>query len=215
MTQSEARPAQTFRGRPRDGLRGIFIGVGGGEPPTVDRVPATDSPIDLDQLAALIVEAKAIAKRYRSLTGRPLGITGEIAEYEAVRLLNLQRIGAIRVENEWDGVLLVLMDADFEPFAIHEADRPAIEAALTAPGSKARNERGALAVSKFIPIGRQAGPIPLPFPLRFPRPREFGLGQPFGLTFRDQKIRFWSATFLRGVGRMMGWTPPDGICVPR
>ena len=30
--------------------------------------------------------------------------------------------------------------------------------ALTAPGSKARNERGALAVSKFKQIGRQIWP---------------------------------------------------------
>ncbi len=35
------------------------------------------------------------------------------------------------------------------------ADRPAIEAALTRPGSKARNERGSLAITKFISIGRQ------------------------------------------------------------
>jgi hypothetical protein len=33
--------------------------------------------------------AKAAAKEYRALTGRPLGITGEIAEYEAARLLAL------------------------------------------------------------------------------------------------------------------------------
>jgi hypothetical protein len=52
-------------------------------------------------------------------------------------------------------VLLVLLDETFEATAIYEADRPAVEAALLAPGSKARNERGALAVSKFKSIGRR------------------------------------------------------------
>src|SRR5712671_3079585 len=148
-------------------------------------------PIDLDELAVIIAEAKSVARRYRKATGRPLGITGEVAEYEAARLLGLrladvrqdgydavretdglvhrlqikgrcilpdskpgQRIGGIRPEKEWDRVLLVLMDEDFEPLEIHEANRPAIRAALEEPGSKARNERGALAVSKFKSIGR-------------------------------------------------------------
>ena len=39
---------------------------------------------------ALLREAKALAKRYRALTGKPLGITGEVAEYEAARLLGLE-----------------------------------------------------------------------------------------------------------------------------
>lgn len=38
----------------------------------------------------VLKEAKALGKRYYALTGKPLGITGEIAEYEAARLLNLQ-----------------------------------------------------------------------------------------------------------------------------
>ena len=133
---------------------------------------------------------KRLAKRYRNLTGRPLGITGEVAEYEAVRLLRLQvapvrqtgydairkkgankverlqikgrcvlsmkpgqRIGKLDPKKEWDGVILVLMDADFEPTEIYEAGRREIIEALTKPGSKSRNERGALSVSKFKSIG--------------------------------------------------------------
>jgi len=38
---------------------------------------------------------------------------------------------------------------------IYEADRPAIEAALTKPGSNARNERRALSIRKFTSIGRK------------------------------------------------------------
>jgi len=71
-----------------------------------------------------------------------------------------QRIGGIKLDKEWDVVLLVLLDENFEATDIYEADRPAVEAALLAPGSKARNERGALAISKFIAIGRKVWPTP-------------------------------------------------------
>jgi hypothetical protein len=56
------------------------------------------------------------------------------------------------VTKEWDAVLLVLLDENFEAFEIHEAQRADVLAALSAPGSKARNERCALAVSKFKAI---------------------------------------------------------------
>jgi len=32
---------------------------------------------------------KVLAKRYRDLTGKPLGVTGEVAEFEAARILGL------------------------------------------------------------------------------------------------------------------------------
>lgn len=34
--------------------------------------------------------AKTLAQEYRTLTGKPLGITGEVAEYEAARLLGVE-----------------------------------------------------------------------------------------------------------------------------
>jgi hypothetical protein len=142
--------------------------------------------VDLVAVGKLINEVKVIAKEYRKLTGRPLGITGEVAEYEAARLLNLklsdvrqagydairtdgtkiqikgrvlfdtnkpgQRIGRIRLDHEWDSVMLVILDQDFSPLKIYEAHRLQVKQALTAPGSRARNERGALAVSKFKSI---------------------------------------------------------------
>jgi hypothetical protein len=145
-----------------------------------------DNQLDIVAVGKLIKQVKAIAKKYRNLTGRPLGITGEVAEYEAARLLNLhlsdarqagydatrsdgariqikgrvrfetskpgQRIGRIRLDHEWDTVMLVLLDEDFMPVEIYEAPRIKIEAALTAPGSRARNERGALGVNKFKSI---------------------------------------------------------------
>ncbi len=42
------------------------------------------------ELFELISQTKALAKRYYSLTGRPLGVIGEIAEFEAARLLGLE-----------------------------------------------------------------------------------------------------------------------------
>ena len=149
------------------------------------------SSLNLGDIGKLIATAKQLAKRYRALTGRPIGVTGEVAEYEAARLLGLelatvrqsgydairrhgksvarlqvkgrcivsnnpgQRLGRIDLTKEWDGVLLVLLDGELEPTAIYEAGRAEIERALVAPGSKARNERGALSVSKFKSIGRR------------------------------------------------------------
>lgn len=138
----------------------------------------------------LLAAAKGLAKEYHSLTGRPLGVTGEVAEYEAVRLLGLElaevrqpgfdavrrtesgttrlqikgrclrdssrsaRLGRIDLSHEWDAVLMVLLDEDLDAVSIHEADRHAVIAALSRPGSKSRNERGALAVSQFRSIGK-------------------------------------------------------------
>ncbi|MBL26616.1 MAG: hypothetical protein CMM50_03565 [Rhodospirillaceae bacterium] len=69
-----------------------------------------------------------------------------------------QRLGAVTLDHACDSVLLVLMNERFEPVAMHEADSPAVEAALLSPGSKARNVRGALSIRKFMSIGRQVWP---------------------------------------------------------
>lgn len=143
-----------------------------------------------DPLLEILAEAKKLARRYRLLTGKPLGITGEVAEYEAARILGVElaparqagydateirdgqtfrlqvkgrcipdgskpgkRMGSIDIEKEFDAVLLVLLDGDFEATVIYEASRAAVIAALTAPGSKSRNERGALGISRFKSIG--------------------------------------------------------------
>ncbi len=55
-------------------------------------------------------------------------------------------------------MLLVLLDEEYEATAIYEARRSAVVKALLAPGSKSRNERGALGVAKFKAIGRQIWP---------------------------------------------------------
>ena len=69
--------------------------------------------------------------------------------------LSGQRLGSIRLDHEWDCVMVILLNERFEPQAIYEAGRGPLEEALMKPGSKARNERGALPITKFIKIGKQ------------------------------------------------------------
>jgi len=140
----------------------------------------------------LIAEARRLAAEYRKATGKSLGgISSEIAEHDAARLLDLelcrekpggydaigrgrragkriqikgraifderkpgQRIGQLKAEQVWDSVMLVLMDEQFEPYEIYEAERADVLAALQeAEGSK-RQKRGAMSVAKFKAIGR-------------------------------------------------------------
>ena len=51
-------------------------------------------------------------------------------------------------------MLLVVLDENLEANAIFEADRDVVIKALTAPGSKSRNERGALGLNKFRSFAR-------------------------------------------------------------
>jgi hypothetical protein len=150
-----------------------------------------DSMAQAGEILEILLAAKKLAQRYRALTGKPLGVTGEIAEYEAAQLLGLeltlarqagfdaierkdgttrrlqikgrcvlpgskpgQRVGSIDISKDWDAVLLVLLDEQFNATAIYEADRVPVISALSAPGSKSRNERGAMGISKFKSIGR-------------------------------------------------------------
>jgi hypothetical protein len=143
----------------------------------------------------ILSQAKSLAQEYRILTGKPLGITGEVAEYEAARILGVQltsarqagfdatdfvggktrklqikgrclqsasrssqRLGRIDVNKDWDAVLMVLLDENFEATEIYEASRAPILAALSRPGSKARNVRGALDVRAFKRIGVRRWP---------------------------------------------------------
>ncbi len=135
----------------------------------------------------LISEARRIAADYRRATGKTLGgVTGEIAENDAARLLELelsedrnsgydaigkgkregkkiqikgraifdnaksgQRIGQLKVNQEWDSVVLVLMNEDFEPIEIYEAERGDLLDSLDETSDSKRNKRGAMSVSRF------------------------------------------------------------------
>ena len=45
----------------------------------------------VDPVLDVLAQAKSIAAQYYKLTGKPRGITGEVAEYEAARLLGINR----------------------------------------------------------------------------------------------------------------------------
>lgn len=66
-----------------------------------------------------------------------------------------QRIGQIKTEQSWDSVVLVLMDEDYEPYEIYEADREAL-LEFIGQSSSNRAKRGALSVARFKIIGRLA-----------------------------------------------------------
>lgn len=140
--------------------------------------------INVDAVGALLEPARQAATAYYALTGKPLGITGEIGEYEAARLLGLQlvdartpgydaigsngkriqiktrmfgpgrtlggqRLGSLKVTSVFDTVMLVMLNPAYQPWIIWEAPREVVIKALLVPGSKSRNERGALSISKF------------------------------------------------------------------
>jgi hypothetical protein len=49
---------------------------------------------DEERILAILSAAKKLAQEYRALTGKPLGVTGEVAEYEAARLLGVELLAA-------------------------------------------------------------------------------------------------------------------------
>jgi hypothetical protein len=147
-------------------------------------------PVSLNALADLLEEARRIGTAYYRLTGKPLGITGEVGEYEVARIMGLtlldarspgydaigadgrrvqikarmfapgralggQRLGRIKSASEFDTVMLVMLDTDYQPWVIWEAQRTAVLDALAAPGSRSRNERGALSISKFRSLSQE------------------------------------------------------------
>ena len=136
----------------------------------------------------ILHEVKPLAAEYYRLTGKPLGVTGEVAEAAAADLLGLkladartegydairitptgeqqriqikgralgekpklgQRLGRIKTGAPCDRILLVLLDAaTLDPTEMWEADYADVIERLAEPGSKARNERGALSLRDF------------------------------------------------------------------
>ena len=65
-----------------------------------------------------------------------------------------QRIGQLKLDKDWDAVVLVLMDEEFNPFEMYLATRRALLDALEEDTSKRRN-RGAMSVAKFKHIARR------------------------------------------------------------
>jgi hypothetical protein len=141
---------------------------------------------DVDKL---MLEARKLAANYRRATGKPLGISNEIAVHDVIRLMKLvpaepgaggydaigtgsregkyiqikgrtifdetkggQRIGQVKLDQEWDSVMLILMDENYEASAIYEADHDTIAEAMADTSAK-RAKRGAMSVARFKAIG--------------------------------------------------------------
>lgn len=62
------------------------------------------------------------------------------------------RLGQLKLEKEWDAIILVLMDESYVPLEMYEATRSAVEDALAKTPQKAR---GSLSVAKFRHIARR------------------------------------------------------------
>lgn len=151
----------------------------------------SQTPVPAYSIDALIAQTRRLAAEFRAVTGKPLPVSGEIAQYDASRLLELEpvspgtggydaigrgsrsgrriqikgrvvpngervahRIGQLKLDQEWDTLLLVLLDEAFEPSHIYEAERPMIEACLNDAHCKGRNRRGAMSVARFKNIAR-------------------------------------------------------------
>jgi hypothetical protein len=149
------------------------------------------------EIEALLQEAKRIACRYYRLTKKPLGVTGEIAEYEAAKRLDLKlavartpffdalgsedghevryqikgravdrnaprrgRVGSIKLNGEFDSVLLVLLDKEtLDAIEIWKATKENIENRIAGLTGAAPTKRNALSISQFVSTATQAEKI--------------------------------------------------------
>jgi hypothetical protein len=65
-----------------------------------------------------------------------------------------QRIGQLKLDKDWDSVMLLLMDEQYEPCEIYEAERQDIIDALESAEGSNRARRGVMSVAKFRNIAR-------------------------------------------------------------
>lgn len=76
------------------------------------------------------------------------------------------RLGQLNTQGDWDTLLLVILDEDYEASEIYEATREELCDALAKAQYSNRARRGAMSVAKFKNIGwlvwaRETGPEPL------------------------------------------------------
>ncbi len=134
------------------------------------------SVYDLDKLMS---ETRRLAVEYRKTTGSTLPVSADLANYDAIRLLKMEkpeqaiagvdaiyqgkkilikgrvifssakkglRIGQLNVNGQWDVVILVVFNDEYQPQFLYQASRQVLEEALK-QGSK--NARGALTLDRF------------------------------------------------------------------
>jgi hypothetical protein len=64
------------------------------------------------------------------------------------------RIGQLKTEGQWELLLLVLFNANYEVMAIHGCSRDLISEALQDKNNPKRSKRGAMSVARFRAIGK-------------------------------------------------------------
>ncbi|MCU7940180.1 MAG: hypothetical protein KZQ64_02695 [gamma proteobacterium symbiont of Bathyaustriella thionipta] len=68
---------------------------------------------------------------------------------------NAHRIGQLKMEQDWDSVVLVLLNDDYEPFEIYEIDRATLTDNVIDKQSK-KAKKGAMTVARFKKIATLA-----------------------------------------------------------
>ncbi|MDH5436383.1 MAG: hypothetical protein OEX83_06445 [Gammaproteobacteria bacterium] len=63
------------------------------------------------------------------------------------------RLGQFKFDIPWDGMFLVLMDEEYEPFEIFEASREELQEAVNSSQASKKSKRGPISVAKFKIIG--------------------------------------------------------------
>ncbi len=136
---------------------------------------------DLDKLMS---ETRRLAVEYRKTTGQTLPVSADLANYDAIRLLNMKkpetplsgvdaiyedlkvlikgrvifssnkkglRIGQLNVNGQWDVVVVVVFDDEYQPQFLYQASREVLEDALK---NASKNARGALTLERFKALSK-------------------------------------------------------------
>lgn len=107
------------------------------------------SLLDLESVNNASSGIDAIGRGTRQ--GQRIQIKGRVIFDEARKN---QRIGQLKIEQDWDSVMLVLMDENYATDCIYEADRQAVLDALGEQQDSNRSKRGAMSVAKFKNVAR-------------------------------------------------------------
>jgi hypothetical protein len=139
-------------------------------------------------IALLMQQTRLVAADYYKTTKQALPVTAELARFDAIDKLNLQKLdddsgidaidvnsssdnkatflikgrvifkggkarqklGQLSLEANWQFLLMVLYDADYQTTSIYKVDRRIIEAELE---QSAKDKRGSMTVAKYKAIG--------------------------------------------------------------
>ena len=110
--------------------------------------------------------AKALNLSLIDEPGSPIDALGRDGEREKKRIIikgraifentrTSPRIGQLNPDQDWDFVVLVLFDEQYEAEEIFEASREAIAAAMENKADSARKKRGAMSIAQFKIIGNR------------------------------------------------------------